>query len=387
MKKAHRPFNILLRPEPEGGFTAMVPALPGCVTYGRSLAEAKKMAKDAIAGCIESLKKHGEPIPTDDETLVTSLDRVCRDCPPLSRARSSNPSGSARTGNRSSDLFPSRLCELCVLSDLCVNSVSFFQLSTFNSKPLPPVTSHRSPVTNHESPVTFLLPLLTFHRISSQMVIPKETASLDRTTNEHPRWHYRQAHQDQRRTRRANRRPRRHTHLRPGCAQFRCLRPGSRSQLVDSTRPARRAVHHSHQRGHHYAAGHRLLFLSPDNRRLPHRRRLLHRSPLQPWRLRRPSRGCGFADGLHPHRGCGHFRWRRRAGLRRSFAAAAHRCSLRRDSYCHHDSQSARRPRRRSGLHAADVSIRRYAVDHHLWRARARESQRWTSSAGYPAPH
>jgi len=74
MKKAHRPFNILLRPEPEGGFTAMVPALPGCVTYGRSLAEAKKMAKDAIAGCIESLKKHGEPIPTDDETLVTSLD-------------------------------------------------------------------------------------------------------------------------------------------------------------------------------------------------------------------------------------------------------------------------------------------------------------------------
>ena len=74
MKKSHRRFNIVLRPEPEGGFTAMVPALPGCVTYGRTLAEAKKMAKDAISGYIESLKKHGEPIPTDDETLVTSLD-------------------------------------------------------------------------------------------------------------------------------------------------------------------------------------------------------------------------------------------------------------------------------------------------------------------------
>ncbi len=74
MKKAHRRFNIVLRPEPEGGFTAMVPALPGCVTYGRSLAEAKKMLRDAISGYIESLKKHGEPIPTDDETLVTSLD-------------------------------------------------------------------------------------------------------------------------------------------------------------------------------------------------------------------------------------------------------------------------------------------------------------------------
>jgi predicted RNase H-like HicB family nuclease len=32
------------------------------------------MAKDAISGYIESVKKHGEPIPTEDETLVTSLD-------------------------------------------------------------------------------------------------------------------------------------------------------------------------------------------------------------------------------------------------------------------------------------------------------------------------
>ncbi len=74
MKKTRSHFNIVLRPEPEGGFTAVVPALPGCVTYGRTLAEAKKMAKDAIAGYIESLKKHGDPIPTDNETLVASLD-------------------------------------------------------------------------------------------------------------------------------------------------------------------------------------------------------------------------------------------------------------------------------------------------------------------------
>ena len=32
------------------------------------------MAKDAITGYIASLKKHKEPIPSDDETLVTSLD-------------------------------------------------------------------------------------------------------------------------------------------------------------------------------------------------------------------------------------------------------------------------------------------------------------------------
>lgn len=74
MKKSRGHFHVVFRPEPEGGFTAIVPALPGCVTHGRTLAEAKKMAKDAIAGYIESLKKHKEPIPSDDDSLVASLD-------------------------------------------------------------------------------------------------------------------------------------------------------------------------------------------------------------------------------------------------------------------------------------------------------------------------
>jgi predicted RNase H-like HicB family nuclease len=74
MKKTRYHFNVVLRPEPEGGFTASVPALPGCVTYGRTLAQARRMAKDAISGYVESLRKHGEAVPTDDETLVTWLD-------------------------------------------------------------------------------------------------------------------------------------------------------------------------------------------------------------------------------------------------------------------------------------------------------------------------
>jgi len=63
MTKARHQYNVMLRPEPEGGFTALVPALPGCVTYGRTLGEAKKMAKDAIGSYVESLKKHGESVP------------------------------------------------------------------------------------------------------------------------------------------------------------------------------------------------------------------------------------------------------------------------------------------------------------------------------------
>jgi len=32
------------------------------------------MAKDAISGYIASLRKHNEPVPTDEETLLASLD-------------------------------------------------------------------------------------------------------------------------------------------------------------------------------------------------------------------------------------------------------------------------------------------------------------------------
>jgi len=67
-------YNIVLRPEPEGGFTVIVPSLPGCVTYGKNLIQAKKMATDAIACYIASLKKHNEPIPTSNNDLLASLE-------------------------------------------------------------------------------------------------------------------------------------------------------------------------------------------------------------------------------------------------------------------------------------------------------------------------
>jgi len=67
-------YNLILRPEPEGGFTVTVPALSGCVTYGRNLTEAKKMARDAVKGYLASLQKHKEPIPSDNESFIASID-------------------------------------------------------------------------------------------------------------------------------------------------------------------------------------------------------------------------------------------------------------------------------------------------------------------------
>lgn len=66
-------YNIVIKPEPEGGYTVIVPSLPGCVTYGKDLAEAKVMAQDAITAYIASLKKHKEPIPTDTVSFIGSI--------------------------------------------------------------------------------------------------------------------------------------------------------------------------------------------------------------------------------------------------------------------------------------------------------------------------
>lgn len=62
-------YRIFLRKEPEGGYTVVVPSLPGCVTFGDTVEEAIDMAKEAIELYIESLREHNEEIPTEEETL------------------------------------------------------------------------------------------------------------------------------------------------------------------------------------------------------------------------------------------------------------------------------------------------------------------------------
>ncbi|HZT06352.1 MAG TPA: type II toxin-antitoxin system HicB family antitoxin [Chloroflexota bacterium] len=63
-----RKYTIILEPdEEEGGYTVVVPALPGCVTQGRSVAECIDRASEAIAGYLESLRAAGEQIPEELE--------------------------------------------------------------------------------------------------------------------------------------------------------------------------------------------------------------------------------------------------------------------------------------------------------------------------------
>lgn len=57
-------YRIILEPD-EGGYHAYVPALPGCHTWGKTIAEAREMVRDAINVYLRSLKADGEAIPKD----------------------------------------------------------------------------------------------------------------------------------------------------------------------------------------------------------------------------------------------------------------------------------------------------------------------------------
>ena len=52
-----------------GGYTVTVPSLPGLVTEGRNLEDAKDMAEDAIKCYVEGLKKVRVAVPIDQAEL------------------------------------------------------------------------------------------------------------------------------------------------------------------------------------------------------------------------------------------------------------------------------------------------------------------------------
>jgi len=69
-------YNLVFKPEPEGGYTVLVPALPGCVTYGKTLEKARDMASDAIGAYLKSVKKHKENISSDEKSFFASVDVI-----------------------------------------------------------------------------------------------------------------------------------------------------------------------------------------------------------------------------------------------------------------------------------------------------------------------
>jgi len=56
--------DVVLIPEAEGGYSVLVPDLPGVATQGETVEEALDMAGDAIEGCLEVMRDEGWPVPS-----------------------------------------------------------------------------------------------------------------------------------------------------------------------------------------------------------------------------------------------------------------------------------------------------------------------------------
>jgi predicted RNase H-like HicB family nuclease len=56
-------FDVVFEPQDEGGYTAYVPDLPGCVSEGETLKEATAMIQEAMALYLESRQERGWALP------------------------------------------------------------------------------------------------------------------------------------------------------------------------------------------------------------------------------------------------------------------------------------------------------------------------------------
>lgn len=66
-------YRIVLQKEEDGRYTASVPSLPGCITFGDNVDHAIEMIKEAVELYIEELRERGEHIPDDSDTFEYSL--------------------------------------------------------------------------------------------------------------------------------------------------------------------------------------------------------------------------------------------------------------------------------------------------------------------------
>jgi predicted RNase H-like HicB family nuclease len=67
-------FTMLFEPAEEGGYVVTCPALPGLVTEGDTMDEARRMAEDALRLYLETLIEDELPIPCDKVPIAQPIE-------------------------------------------------------------------------------------------------------------------------------------------------------------------------------------------------------------------------------------------------------------------------------------------------------------------------
>jgi len=66
-------YRVVIEPGEDGWFVVTVPALPGCITQGKTVEEAEKNAKEAIEAYLESLIKRHKKIPDQQGVRIREV--------------------------------------------------------------------------------------------------------------------------------------------------------------------------------------------------------------------------------------------------------------------------------------------------------------------------
>jgi predicted RNase H-like HicB family nuclease len=84
-------YRVVIEPDGDGVFVAECPALPGCISQGKTRAEALANIKDAMTGYLASLKKHDEsvppPISRTEESAAGRIHAVVQGIPRVGKER------------------------------------------------------------------------------------------------------------------------------------------------------------------------------------------------------------------------------------------------------------------------------------------------------------
>ena len=73
-------YTVILEPDPEGGYTVICPALPGCVSEGETVGEALEMIRDAILAWLAVAKeKHMSPQRETADLVAAEIGEVLKE--------------------------------------------------------------------------------------------------------------------------------------------------------------------------------------------------------------------------------------------------------------------------------------------------------------------
>lgn len=71
-------YTVILQRESDGGYVAVVPSLPGCVSQGDSREEVLKNIEEAAELYIEDVQATGDPLPVEDHREFIELNTSSR---------------------------------------------------------------------------------------------------------------------------------------------------------------------------------------------------------------------------------------------------------------------------------------------------------------------